>query len=108
MQNKLTAQLFGNSNAILLEEGNQGSDGDILGVIAVGGNVHGKEVDITRKVKQAIVDHFCVETEGVNTMKLEVKEVLTNQKTLLFSAEWEEDGEQLIRDFKIFIIATYK
>lgn len=105
MKNQLKTDLnlgYESSNAILFEEGNQGTTGDMLGIIGCVGMGKG---DITEKVIRAIKDHFTVEEDIVIT--LEVKEALTNQKDLKFSATWEEDEQELIRDFIIFVSATY-
>jgi len=93
---KIKSKLFGKSNAVLTYEG------EFVAIIGCG-----KNEDITSKVSQAIVDHFCIETEGVNTFKVNVDEVLTNEKTLLFSVEYTEDEEENLRDFELNIVASY-
>lgn len=86
--------LFGKSNAVLTELKG--------GVIAIIECDNGE--DITLKIKQAIKDHFVVDTEIV----LDSHDArLTNQEPVRFSADFEDDGEPSIRDFEIEIVATY-
>lgn len=102
----MKTNLFGKSNAVLIEEDTD----NILGIISCG-----KNEDITKKLIQAISDHFVV-PKGTD-IKLydrnsllsnyQPTKVLTNQETVSFSATWVEDEQELIRDFEITICATY-
>lgn len=93
----MKTELFGTSNAILEEKGN-----GLLAIITCKG---GKK-DIAKTLKLAIKEHFCLE-DGTD-ITLDINEPLTNQKSVDFEASWEEDGEPIIREFEISIIATYK
>lgn len=89
----MKTNLFGKSNAVLLSD-----EGEFIAVITCGA-----KSNIADKVKQAIKDHFVVES-----VNFEVSEELTNQKPIKFSADIvTEDGEDEIRDFEIFITASY-
>lgn len=101
----MKTNLFGKSNAVLVEEGT----GNILGIITCG-----KNEDISKKLIEAISDHFVIE-KGTDIKLYDritlngrkpIKE-LTNQAMVRFSAEWIEDDEERIRDFEIEIVATY-
>ena len=99
----MKTKLFGKSNAIVAENNRTLTNvGEILGILACKG---GDNVDISNKLSVMIKEHFMVE-DGTE-IKIISKEVLTNQKRVLFEAHWEEDGESRIRDLIIFIAPTY-
>ncbi len=98
----LKTDLMGRSNAILFEQGESGTINRVLGIIVCKG---GKNVDISKVIKKAIAQHFVILEKTKIT--LDVEGVLTNQQSISFSAEWVEDGDDIIRDFEIFIAATY-
>ena len=89
----MKTNLFGKSNAVLLSD-----EGEFIAIISCGA-----KVDITDKVKRAIKEHYVVESVSFN-----VTEELTNQKSVKFTADIvTEDGDDEVRDFEIFITATY-
>lgn len=89
----MKTNLFGKSNAVLLSD-----EGEFIAIISCGA-----KVDITDKVKRAIKEHYVVES-----VTFKVTEELTNQKSVKFTADIvTEDGDDEVRDFEIFITATY-
>ena len=89
----MKTNLFGKSNAVLLSD-----EGEFIAIISCGA-----KVDITEKLKLAIKEHYVVES-----VSLECTEELTNQKPVKFTADIvTEDGDEEVRDFEIFITATY-
>ena len=89
----MKTNLFGKSNAVLLSE-----DGEFIAIISCG-----TKVDITKKLELAVKEHYVVKT-----VSIKCDEELTNQKAVKFTADIiTEDEDEEIRDFEIFITATY-
>ena len=89
----MKTNLFGKSNAVLLSD-----DGEFIAVIGCGA-----KSDITAKLELAIKEHFVTESVSIKST-----EILDNQKPIKFSADIvTEDGDEEIRDFEIFITASY-
>lgn len=91
----MKTNLLGKSNAVLTTD-----EGEFVAIIGCG-----KNTDISKKLKQAIKDHFCLQED--TNIQLNVKDVLTCEKSLKFSVEYTEDEEDNLRDFEIEIVATY-
>lgn len=91
----MKTNLIGKTNAVLITD-----EGEFIAVIGCVG--YGKG-DITKKLELAIKEHFVVESVSVKC-----DDVLENQKPIKFSADIiTEDGDEEIRDFEIFVTATY-
>jgi transcription antitermination factor NusA-like protein len=93
----MKTELFGKSNAVLFTD-----EGEFVAVIGCEG---GKNKDISNKLNRAIKDHFCLEDD--TDITFDVKEALTNQKSVKFSVSYLEDEEETLRDFEIQIVAHY-
>jgi len=97
----MRTKLYGKSNATLTEVG-----GETICII-----VCGKDEEISKKIKTAIKEHHIVDNDSEVTIDVDhqtEEAILTNQEPITFSAEWIEDGESIIRDFELRIVATYK
>lgn len=92
----MRTKLYGKSNAILSEVGN--------GVVAI--IECGADEEIKPKLAQAIKDHFTLDKDAKLTFDSD-DTVLTNQSGVTLSVEWVEDGEPVIRDFEMEVVATY-
>ena len=93
----MKTNLFLDNNAILMEAESE--------TIAIIGCKEGENQDISDKLKIAIIEHFVLEEDTEITLTTE--DVLKGHGIAKFSGEWEEDGEPVMRDFEIFICATY-